>query len=283
MSKGQMYGGPAALMARTSAVWYQLGFPERTHLESRIATVLPARGILALSPENEASQLRLWPKRRVKMVFPGAELKRFDPSTLPEQRELRARFGIPVDAEVVGIVGRLQRWKGMHTLVSAFVGIVDEFPNAVCLIVGGEHAPEPEYPAELRRLADRLGLADHVRFAGLQPNVPEWMRCMDVVVHASNREPFGIVVVEAMAMGQSVIAGSAGGPSQIITDGRDGLLVDYEDVPGLEAAVRRLLRDPQLRSELGSAARDRAQDFSSERYAEGVLEALRAFTDGESR
>ena len=76
--------------------------------------------------------------------------------------------------------------------------------------------------------------------AGKQTNVPDWMMAMDIVIHASDREPFGIVIVEAMALGKPVIASIPGGPEEIVTDGEDGLLVRSGDAGALAAAMRRL-------------------------------------------
>ena len=97
---------------------------------------------------------------------------------------------------------------------------------------------------------------------------------MDVIVHASDREPFGIVIVEAMALGKPVIAGDAAGPTEIITDGVDGFLSPYGDAAALGCALRRLLDDPALAQRLGAAARLRAQDFSTQNYARNFVGAV---------
>jgi glycosyltransferase involved in cell wall biosynthesis len=94
------------------------------------------------------------------------------------------------------------------------------------------------------------------------------------VVHASDGEPFGIVVIEAMALGKPVIAGSEGGPREILTDGVDGLLVAYGDADALAAAVRVYLDDPEFARVVGAAARRRAAEFSAARYADNVIAAL---------
>lgn len=90
---------------------------------------------------------------------------------------------------------------------------------------------------------------------------------MDVIVHASDREPFGIVVVEAMALGKPVIAGSAGGPAEIIVDGMHGLLTPFGDASALATAIRRYLGDPAFAAQAGAAALARAQEYSAEAYA----------------
>ena len=83
-----------------------------------------------------------------------------------------------------------------------------------------------------------------------------------------------MVVVEAMALGKPVVAGAEGGPREVITDGVDGLLAPYGDPAALAAAVLRYLDDPAFAARIGAAARERAQHFSVERFANGVVEAV---------
>ena len=109
---------------------------------------------------------------------------------------------------------------------------------------------------------------------GVQRNVPEWMQAMDVVVHASEREPFGIVVVEAMALGKPVVATRPGGPEEIITHDSDGQLVMWKS--------RMIGRgDPQISSRSGMGpfrgqrAKERSREYTMEKYAERLGDALR--------
>ena len=271
MNQGQLYGSPAARLAGVTAVWYQLGIPLVPGWGDRMATRLPAAGILTCSRAGAAAQAAIAPSRPLRVVYPGVELDRFDPSSLPAPADMRRTLGMPVSGPLIGIVGRLQHWKGMHVLIAAMPEILATHPDAHCVIVGGPHAPEPEYPASLTAQISTLGLETKVTMVGLQPNVPEWMQAMDVIVHASDHEPFGIVVIEAMALGKPTVAGNTAGPTEIITDGVDGLLTPFEDAPALAHAVKRYLGDPAFAAQLGAAGRERAQEFSTARYAEAVI------------
>ena len=271
MNQGQLYGSPAARLAGVTAVWYQLGIPLVPGWGDRMATRLPAAGILTCSRAGAAAQAAIAPSRPLRVVYPGVELDRFDPSSLTAPADMRRTLGMPVSGPLIGIVGRLQHWKGMHVLIAAMPEILATHPDAHCVIVGGPHAPEPEYPASLTAQISTLGLETKVTMVGLQPNVPEWMQAMDVIVHASDHEPFGIVVIEAMALGKPTIAGNTAGPTEIITDGVDGLLTPFEDAPALAQAVKRYLGDPAFAARLGAAGRERAQEFSTARYAEAVI------------
>jgi glycosyltransferase involved in cell wall biosynthesis len=105
------------------------------------------------------------------------------------------------------------------------------------------------------------------------------MQAMDVVVHASDSEPFGIVIVEGMALGKPVVAGDKGGPTEIIEPGVTGLLTPYGDSAALAAAINRYLDDPAFAARIGTAARNRAQLFSVDNYARNVVAAIRHFVE----
>jgi glycosyltransferase involved in cell wall biosynthesis len=173
------------------------------------------------------------------------------------------------------MAGRLQHWKGMHVFVAAVARIRESRPDVHAVIVGGAHETEPQYGAELRAQVHVLGLDGAVTFAGFQPNVAEWMQAMDVFVHASDAEPFGIVVVEAMALGKAVVAGAEGGPAEIITDGETGLLTQYGDAGSLAQAIMRYLDDRAFAARVGAAARLRAAAFDDRTFAANIIAALR--------
>ena len=278
MAAGQLMAGAAAWLAGVPCAWFQVGTPRPDWLD-RIATFLPARGVLVLSRQSGEAQARLRPARRQRLVYPGTSLDAFDPAALPTSAELRRRLGLPATGALIGMVGRLQRWKGSHVFVAAMPAIRRAHPTAQAVIVGGVHETEPEYAAQLALQVRALGLADAVRFTGFQANTAEWMQAMDIVVHASDREPFGIVVIEAMALGKPVVAGSQGGPAEIITDGVNGLLAPFGDAAALSAAILRYLDDPAFAARCGAAARVRAAAFDERRYASEVIAALRSFVD----
>ena len=276
-AKPHLYGSLAALVARIPAAWYQLGYPSASHLTpiDRAATLFPARGVVTLSQASATAQAQLWPKRSVHMVYPSVELERFDPTRLPSPATLRQRLGLPETGPLIGMVGRLQRWKGMHVLIEAMPAVLAAHPDAHAVIIGGDHVTEPEYARELEHRTGEIGLRDRVHLVGFQRNVPEWMHAMDVIVHASNHEPFGIVVIEAMALGKAVVAGDSVGPREIITDGINGLLAPYGDADRLARQIARYLDDPAFACQVGQAARRRALDFTPEQYAETLFQTLR--------
>jgi glycosyltransferase involved in cell wall biosynthesis len=119
------------------------------------------------------------------------------------------------------------------------------------MVVGGAILGwEGSYPNDLRRPAADLGAADRVYFAGHQADVLPWFDALDVVVHASFGEPFGLVLVEDMALGKPLVATNLRGPLEIIEGGTSGLLVPPGDPERLAEGVERILVDRMLASNL---------------------------------
>jgi glycosyltransferase involved in cell wall biosynthesis len=172
---------------------------------------------------------------------------------------VRREFGIPPDAPVVGIVGHLQPWKGQLLAVEAVARARRQFPALRCLVVGGVHRRGAEYGEQLRQRVAAPDLAGHVVLTGARRDVLACMDAMDIVLHTSDREPFGRVMIEAMAVGRPVIAPREGGPLVIVVDGETGLLVTPRDPDALAAAIVELLADPARRAAMGRAARARVE------------------------
>ena len=274
LGKAHLYGGMAALLAGVPAIWYQLALPADIHWMDRLASLIPARGILTCSRAGAHQQQTLWPHRSTRVVYPGVDLDRFDPVALPAKDDLRRRFGLPVNAPIVGMVGRLQRWKGMHVFVDAVARLRTVHPNLRGIIVGGPHEHESDYPSFLRQQIERLGLEDTIIMTGFHSDPAAWMKTFDVFVHASDREPFGLVVIEAMAMGLPVVASDTAGPTEIITAGRNGLFAPFGDDAALARQIGRCLSDPEWAAGLGRAARRRAGDFAAPCFADRVASAV---------
>jgi glycosyltransferase involved in cell wall biosynthesis len=271
MTKAHLYAAPVAALLGIPSYWFQHGIPSATDPIDRAATLLPARGVFAPSRTVADAQASLRPRRAVHVAYPGAEL----PGAVDRDgpRETMATW-TSERAPVIGVVARLQRWKGVHVVIEALRLLLATHPDAHLVVVGGDHPLEPGYREHLAHLADRLGLADRVHLVGYQADAVGWMGACDVVVHASDREPFGIVVLEAMALGKPLVAGSAGGPAEVVRDGVDGFLVSYGDTAALADRIGRYLSDPVLARRFGEAAAARAASFSPARFADDVLAPL---------
>jgi glycosyltransferase involved in cell wall biosynthesis len=181
---------------------------------------------------------------------------------------MRAQLRLPQAALCIGVVGQITPWKGQLDAIRALALLRDRFPAAHLLLVGevkfarrSTRYDNVAYAAELRSEIGRQDLWDRVQLLGERSDLPDVMSAMDVLLVPSWEEPFGRVVIEAMALGVAVIATSVGGTVEIITDGVDGLLLGPREPEAWAAALARLIESAELRSRIGEAAATRAADF----------------------
>jgi glycosyltransferase involved in cell wall biosynthesis len=139
-------------------------------------------------------------------------------------------------------------------------------------VIGAPVPHEPGYKGELLALRDELGLTERVAFGEFRLDVPTVMSALDVLVLASiSPEPFGRVLIEAMAAGKPVVATDAGAAREVVVDGVQGLLVPPKDAQALAQAVIHILTHPDLARSMGQEGRTRVeQRFGTRQYVDGV-------------
>jgi glycosyltransferase involved in cell wall biosynthesis len=227
-----------------------------------------------VSQESLNQWLRAGGRReRVNVVVSGIDSAQVarqlrDPARVAEYR---CHFS-PHGAPLVGVFGRICRWKGQDLFLRALAQV----PGARGVIAGGALFEEQDFERELHALAAELGLSDRVTFAGHVDDVMTLMAACDVVVHCSTApEPSGRVIAEAMFAGTPVIGSNAGGVPEFITDGETGQLTPLNDLEALAAAIRRYLENPQWSREVAARARLLAEEnFSSRATVRGFERAL---------
>jgi glycosyltransferase involved in cell wall biosynthesis len=270
-AKTQLYGSPAAVLAGMAdrVVWWQQLIPTG-HWLDRCATMLPARAIGCYSKAAARAQAQLSPPRATFVVSAGAPA--------PAEDSERASLELPPGAPVVGLVGRLQPWKGQDRLLRA-QALLHERGHAVhTLLVGGDaYGFSREYARSLPLLVDRLGLAGAVTLTGQVPDAGPYIDRMDILVNASDPEPFGIVLLEGMARGVAVVAVDSGGPAEFIENGRTGLLARSGEPEALADAMESLLVSPESRRAIARAGRERfMRDFTDAAMRERFFRELEA-------
>lgn len=205
-------------------------------------------------------------RERSVVVHTGADVPETISRSIPLERS---------PAHIV-CVGRLNAWKGQSDLIDAVALLRDDDIDVRLDLIGDVFADEHHFRDRLIARVHELGVDARVAFLGERADALELMGSADVVVIPSaSPEPFGMVVVEAMALGRPVIATAAGGPREIVTDGVDGILVPPRDPRRIADAVAGLLADPTRARRLGEAASTTAERFSSSAMADRVLETYR--------
>jgi len=253
---------PAARLARAAAVWHVRN-PVRNF--GRIGAWLVRRcGRLVCVSESIAAPFRAaFPEAAAKLaiVHEGIDPSRY--VAAERGAAFRASLGVQPGERLIGTVGRLTPWKGQDDFLRAAALVAPKRPDARFLVVGdcvsspAERRSDEAYRDRLHALAAELGLSDKVRFTGFREDVPAVMNALDLFVLPSHEEPFGIVLLEAMAAGRPIVATAAGGVTEIVADAREALLVPPRDPEAMAAAILRLLSDGSLAASLGRAARER--------------------------
>lgn len=177
---------------------------------------------------------------------------------------------------VVGMVARIAEWKGQHLFLDAAEIVTESEPGVRFRIVGAPMFGEEDYFGQLRERVDSGPLADRLEVVGFRADTTAEYDQLAVAVACSiEPEPFGQVVIEAMARGCAVIAPSEGGPLEVITSEVDGLLVAPRDADALAEAILRLVRDRSLRSSLGDRATETVKArFTVEMTAQSFVDLL---------
>ena len=174
---------------------------------------------------------------------------------------IREKYGIMEDEKVIGVVGNIREWKGQEVIVRATAEIKKYFPTVKCLIIGDTANSESTYFERLKKIIKELKIEDNVIFTGYQSNVSDHMNAMDVVVHTSiSPEPFGRVLIEAMALSKPLIGSRDGAVVEIIDEGKTGLMFEPGNSDDLAQAVTSLLEKTEYARELGVNGRRRIDE-----------------------
>ena len=206
------------------------------------------------------------PAERITVVPNGIDMPEL--SGLQQRADVRSDLGIAFDAPLVACIARLEKEKDIASLIAAFRRIVTELPAAKCIVAG-----EGSLRAPLKKLIGDLALDESVHLLGFRGDAHALMLAADVVVLPSLAEPFGLVILEAMALGRPVAATRAGGPMEIVVDGMTGLLANPADPISLASVLLRLLGCPEEAARMGAAGLLRYQErYQSGHMAEATLQ-----------
>jgi D-inositol-3-phosphate glycosyltransferase len=211
--------------------------------------------------------------RRTLVIPPGVDLDRFAPGSRAAARRV---VGVPQDALVLLFVGRIQPLKAPDVLLHAAARMLADEPalrrRLQVHVIGAPSGSGLVAPRQLQQLADRLGVADLVRFLPPMPphELVEHYRAADVVVVPSHNESFGLVALEAQACGTPVVAAAVGGLTTAVRDRFSGVLVDGHRPADYAAAIRAVVGRRPL---LAAGARRHAVQFSWDRTAAALVDA----------
>lgn len=168
-------------------------------------------------------------------------------------------------------IARFEKVKNIEILIMAASEILKKNPDVKLVLVGGGSREK-----ELRALAGKLSISDHVEFQGFRPDIEKILEDGAVFVLPSIYEPFGMVAAEALATGLPIIVSRVGGLKEIVKEGLNGFSFNPRDWHELSRKILLLLEDKKLREEMKNKARESAKEFSPKNVA---LKYLRVYRD----
>jgi glycosyltransferase involved in cell wall biosynthesis len=209
------------------------------------------------------------PDEKIRVIHNAVDLARFDPAGV-DRKKVRKDLGFAEDDIVIATAGKLHAGKGVFDLLRAAENIAKRYPALRLLYVGD--GPER---AALQEEAAGLSMHGRIVFAGLRNDMERMYAAMDLFVLPSTcREAFGMVIIEAMAMGRPVVATATGGIPEVVRDGINGILVEPGDPAGLADAVSRLLDDDALSRRLAAEGRATVERQYSENAIGAAFERM---------
>jgi glycosyltransferase involved in cell wall biosynthesis len=274
----------AAKRAKRPFIWHMRDFwlsesqPRYPQIDTFFKKAL-CRGAAQVIANSAATAQHL-PCPTVSVVHNGLNLAKF--AQQANGATFRLANGIPLDAPLVGIVGRLRPWKGQHHFIEMAAIVVESLPQTHFLIVGGSPlVTDNDYPKYLTQLAADKNIINQMTFTGHLDDVGPALAALDLFVHSGDPEPFGLVNIEAMAANKPVVAFAHGALPEIVVSGATGFLVPPYNVAALAEAVLKLLRAPEQSKKMGIAGRQRVKaQFSIGQTAVHISAILKQVTAG---
>jgi UDP-glucose:(heptosyl)LPS alpha-1,3-glucosyltransferase len=223
-----------------------------------------AKRIIAISrgTEKEITDCYELDRSRIVCLPNGVEIKTFNMQNKAEyRREVRDRCGIGADDFVLIFPAHEFRRKGLHGIIEALGSINSE---RLCLLVVGRDDPRP-----FRKQIEASRLKSKVVFTGEVADINRYYAASDAMVFPTAYEPFGLIILEAMALGLPVFVTRSAGAAELITDGRDGILLnDCKNAGEIRDAILSLLNAPDKGASIGREAQKTAERYSWDVIAE---------------
>lgn len=209
---------------------------------------------------------------KIKSIPNSVDIERFSPVSEDEKIRLREILTIPQDARVGVYTGRLASTKGLPLLLRSWQSIIERQPDALLLLIGVGGVSLQNCETELRSFVSINSLEGNVRFVGNVNNVHQYLQASDFFVFPTEREAFGISLIEAMSCGLPVVTTATGGIRDIVSDRDNALVVPVDDAKALGLAIEAVLQDDDA---IGSMSKS-GRRLVTERYSESnVLQRYR--------
>lgn len=200
------------------------------------------------------------------IVYSGVDLNKFE----EKSQMLRQEFKIPFEKVLIGNVAAITQQKDYFTFVDTAEKVLQQTDKAHFIIIGSGDQEE-----EIKTLVHTKKLDAHFTFTGFRQDIPKVLPALDILLFPSEKEGLGTTVIDAFAAQVPVVASNAGGIKELIEHQKTGFMADVRDSETLAAYCLQLINNPTQRGAIAQNAFQRAQLFSKENMAEGVLNVYR--------
>jgi glycosyltransferase involved in cell wall biosynthesis len=244
----------------------QVAFTPRHPMIHRWKYSLTCHGVIAVSQSVRHVLIAAGvPDSHIEVIAPGIEIPRDLAGRAEKRHEARARWGFSSDEFVIGHAGAFTHEKGQDVALGAAILLATKLPRARMLLAGD--GPERSQPDTIALVYQASGIA---QLPGFVDDLDEFYAALDLFIMPSRSEAWGLTALRAMAFGLPVIASNVGGLPEMVEQGKSGWLVPPESPEALAHAIVDAASNPARLCEFGRNARERAEQFSSERTVEGT-------------
>ncbi|MBS0013786.1 MAG: glycosyltransferase family 4 protein [Desulfobacterales bacterium] len=274
---GQLSGIIAAKLLGVPCVAHLRDYEQPCHSARIHAGWVDHHIAISESVKNNLLALGVGPEK-ISIVYDSVDLAAFSQKT--NANGLFRDLCVDGQQLLIGWFGRIIEWKGVREFVLCISELKQKFNDFQVIVVGDASDSATAYEQEVKALVQDLGLEKTIIFAGYRQEVIPIMNMMDIIVHTSiTPEPFGMVIIEAMACSKPVVASSVGGgPLEIVKPGETGFLADPKKPREMSAALLALLTDRKLRNRFGNSGRKRVESlFASPVHIQQIEEIYRKF------
>ncbi|HFU7057823.1 TPA: glycosyltransferase family 4 protein [Bacillus cereus] len=259
--RGAIYGLIGGKLARKKTVWHVRDIHESILFKSILPRLSDKIITISNAVSNQFSKDTI--HKKVNLIYNGVDLKLYNVQDI--KGDLKSELSISKDTFLIGMVGRIDRWKGFHYLIKS-ASIIKNSPRKFKIVIVGDEilTKEKGYLDELKRLVIELDLEDKVDFLGARKDIPNVMKSLDLFISYSNNEPFGRVIIEALAMKTPVIVANSGGAPEIILDSNCGDIVESNNEEHLAKSMIQFMELSQQSLDLlGENGKRRIEEFFS--------------------
>ncbi len=263
--RATFYGGIAGRILGLPVIWHcRIADPD-PYLDpvlTRLSSTIVANS------HATAKRFNIPSKSKVKVVHNGLDLQALRDETIPKPNLINETW------RIILVVARISRWKRHDLALIAFEKVAAENSTAHLVCVGSSDVLEPEWWNHLQEMTRQSEFSNRIHWIGQISDVRPWYKVADILLLCSENEPFGRVLVEAMACGVPVIATRSGGIPEIVRHGEDGLLVSPGSINEMANAMTELLKNDRLRRHLAQSSIQRAETFSLSTHVEQMIKVF---------